>query len=42
MSRFIFAVCEDDQVSGMAYFGTMPYFSTSATNMFHCPPSSAG
>jgi len=32
---FISAVFEDDSVSGIAYFGTTPYFSTSAANMFH-------
>ncbi len=41
-SRFIEAVLLDECVSGIATFGTRPCFATSATNMFHWPPSSAG
>ncbi len=35
-------MCEEDSVSGIAESGTRPCLATSATNMFHCPPSSDG
>src|SRR6478736_3488936 len=41
-SRFICPVLLELFVSGIATFGTRPCLTTSATNMFHCPPSSAG
>jgi len=38
---FIRAVLDELCVSGMTDFGTTPCLATSATNMFHCPPSPA-
>ncbi len=39
---FICAVADELSVSGIADFGTRPCLRTSATNMFHWPPSPIG